>query len=234
MRGGARSGPDLADSRRSLSWQVSFGRIGAAGRPDRVRYDPARSEPADPPGQRHLAGTEGGPRGGRASPHAPKKVPDPRPAAVRGTLRVMTDRARRREMSVAYAETPRRAGVFLIRNTESGRTWVAPSLDLDSELHKFDFAKSTGSTGVFHRSLVPDLERLGWGAFQLEIVEELPPAANGRRRRRATTSPRSWRCGARRSGPTSSTEPMAWCGTAGGGPRWWRRSCRGPWSCRRR
>ena len=88
----------------------------------------------------------------------------------------MTDRARRRELSAAYAETPRRAGVFLIRNTESGRTWVAPSLDLDSEQHKFDFAMTTGSTGVFHRTLVPDVERLGWGAFTLEVVEELPPS----------------------------------------------------------
>ena len=86
----------------------------------------------------------------------------------------MTDRARRRELSAAYAETPRRAGVFLIRNTESGRTWVAPSLDLDSEQHKFDFAMTTGSTGVFHRTLVPDVERLGWSAFTLEVVEELP------------------------------------------------------------
>ena len=51
---------------------------------------------------------------------------------------------------------------------------MAPSLDLDSEQHKFDFAKSTGSTGVFHRSLVPDLQQLGWDTFELEIVEELP------------------------------------------------------------
>jgi len=86
----------------------------------------------------------------------------------------MTDHARRRELSAAYRETPRRAGVFLIRNSASGRTWVAPSLDLDSEQHKFDFARTTGSTGVFHRSLVPDLQRLGWDAFQFEIVEELP------------------------------------------------------------
>lgn len=86
----------------------------------------------------------------------------------------MIDRARRRELSAAYRETPRRAGVFLIRNLESGRTWVAPSLDLDSEQHKLDFARATGSTGVFHRSLVPDVERLGWSAFTLEVVEELP------------------------------------------------------------
>ena len=86
----------------------------------------------------------------------------------------MTDKARRKELSAAYRDTPRRAGVFLIRNTVSGRTLVAPSLDLDSEEHKFDFARSTGATGVFHRVLVPDVERLGWSAFELEVVEELP------------------------------------------------------------
>lgn len=86
----------------------------------------------------------------------------------------MTDQARRKELAAAYRETPRRAGVFLIRNTESGRTLVASSLDLDSEQHKFDFARTTGSTGVFHRVLVPDVKRLGWSAFTLEVVEELP------------------------------------------------------------
>ena len=86
----------------------------------------------------------------------------------------MTDHARRRELTAAYRETPRRAGVFLIRNTISGRALVASSLDLDSERHKFDFALSTGSTGVFHRVLVPDVKRLGWSAFELDVVEELP------------------------------------------------------------
>ncbi len=86
----------------------------------------------------------------------------------------MTDQARRRELNAAYRDTPRRAGVFLIRNTVSGRALVASSLDLDSEQHKYDFAMSTGATGVFHLALVPDVKRLGWAAFELDVVEELP------------------------------------------------------------
>jgi len=101
-------------------------------------------------------------------------APGTRAVPPRVTILTMTDHARRRELSAAYRETPRRAGIFLIRNTTSGRTLVASSLDLDSEQHKLEFARTTGSTGVFHRVIVPDVERLGWAAFTLEIVEELP------------------------------------------------------------
>jgi hypothetical protein len=83
---------------------------------------------------------------------------------------------RRRELRAQYEERAREAGVYLVRNTASGRVLVASSPDLASVRNRLEFGKATGSAGVVDRRLAPDARELGMGAFELEVLDHLEVA----------------------------------------------------------
>src|SRR3954454_11379060 len=87
----------------------------------------------------------------------------------------MTSRERRDELRAAYDERPRDAGVYALRNTVSGRTLIASSVDLAAVRNRLEFGKATNSTGVLDRRLVADARAHGMRSFELEVLDVLKP-----------------------------------------------------------
>jgi hypothetical protein len=92
-------------------------------------------------------------------------------------LRV-TSRERRDELRSTYEQRPREAGVYVLRNTVTGRILVASSADLASVRNRLEFGQSTDSTGVLDRRLVADARKHGMASFDLEVVDRLEPDAD--------------------------------------------------------
>lgn len=85
----------------------------------------------------------------------------------------MTTGDRRKELRAAYEDRRPRAGVYLLRNTATGRILLASTPDLESQRNKLEFGRATESTGVLDRRLVDDARRHGMASFELEILDEL-------------------------------------------------------------
>lgn len=79
----------------------------------------------------------------------------------------------RRKLRATYEQAPRRAGVYLLRNTVTGRILVGSSPDLRSVRNRLDFGQQTESTGVLDRRMVVDARAHGMASFELEILDEL-------------------------------------------------------------
>ena len=60
----------------------------------------------------------------------------------------MSDKARRKELREQQAQSPPEAGVYLIRNTATGKSLLGAASNLASVRNKLAFAQSTGTTGV--------------------------------------------------------------------------------------
>lgn len=82
-------------------------------------------------------------------------------------------RERRRELRSRYEETPREAGVYLIRNERTGRVLLGSSVDLASARNRFEFAKATGSVGALDGRLASDARADGVATFSFEVLETL-------------------------------------------------------------
>jgi len=71
----------------------------------------------------------------------------------------------------AYKETPRPAGVFCVRNTDSGRVMLGTSVDLPSMLNRQRFQLEMG--GHASKELQADWNRAGAEVFQIEVLDTL-------------------------------------------------------------
>lgn len=87
-----------------------------------------------------------------------------------------TSAERRRELRDAYERRERRAGVYLLRNTVTGRVLIGASPDLTSVRNRLEFGQTTGMTGVLDRRMVDDARAHGMGSFALEELDVLPEA----------------------------------------------------------
>ena len=85
-----------------------------------------------------------------------------------------TDRDRRRELRETYAQRRPEAGVYLLRNTATGRVLIASTVDLASIGNKLDFGRATGSTGVLDRRMAAEAAEHGMAAIELEVLDRLP------------------------------------------------------------
>jgi hypothetical protein len=85
----------------------------------------------------------------------------------------MTSSERRRELRAQYAQRPAEAGVYLLRNTATGRVLVASAADLGAVRNRLDFARSTQTPGALDHRLAADARALGVDAFELEILDRL-------------------------------------------------------------
>ena len=81
----------------------------------------------------------------------------------------MDRKARIRE----YKETPRPMGVFRVRNTADGKSFVGSSRDLPAMLNRQRFQLELGSHP--NRALQKDWNELGPGAFEFEVLDTLKP-----------------------------------------------------------
>ena len=73
-----------------------------------------------------------------------------------------------------YKETARPMGVFQIRNTLNGKVLVGTSVDLPAILNRLRTQLSYGSHR--NRELQKDWNEQGADAFELSILDELPPS----------------------------------------------------------
>lgn len=84
----------------------------------------------------------------------------------------------RKAMARQYKETPRPAGVFVVRNTAEDRLLVGVSTDLPGMLNRQRFQLDMGSHP--DKTLQADWNRLGSDAFVIEVLDELElPAEPG-------------------------------------------------------
>jgi hypothetical protein len=77
----------------------------------------------------------------------------------------------RRALSKDFKERRMVGGIYLIRNTQSGRYLLGHTLDLASARHRFQFSVTTGST--IDPRVRADWAALGPHAFAFEVLEEL-------------------------------------------------------------
>lgn len=80
----------------------------------------------------------------------------------------------RRERIRAYKETPRPMGVFAVRDTITGTTFVGTSVDLPSMLNRQRFQLEMG--GHPDRALQSAWDASGANAFVFEVLDELDPS----------------------------------------------------------
>jgi hypothetical protein len=85
----------------------------------------------------------------------------------------VTDRARRRELRAQSLAAPPRAGVYIIRNSATGRILLGSTTNLESVRNKLEFGRSTGLAGVLDHRLRRDADEDGIDAFTFEVVEAL-------------------------------------------------------------
>jgi hypothetical protein len=79
--------------------------------------------------------------------------------------------ADRKAMMREYRDTPRQAGIFGVRNTQSGRLLVGSSPNLPGMLNRQRFQLEMGSHP--DKELQADWNRLGEDAFTIEVLDEL-------------------------------------------------------------
>ena len=80
----------------------------------------------------------------------------------------------RKALTRAYKETPRPMGVYRIRNTVSGRSLVASSINLPAILNRHQAALRLG--GHTNKTLQKDWNELGPEAFAFEVLDTLAPS----------------------------------------------------------
>ncbi len=81
------------------------------------------------------------------------------------------DNARKKELARSYKEQKVRAGIFAIRCSASGESWVAQAPDLDKRQNGLWFQLRMG--GFPGRSLQQAWNTHGESAFAFEILEEI-------------------------------------------------------------
>lgn len=81
----------------------------------------------------------------------------------------MDKRALKRE----YKESQRPMGVFRVRNTASGRSFIGTSVDLTAMLNRQRSQLKMG--GHPNREMQTDYNEVGEAAFEFEILDELTP-----------------------------------------------------------
>jgi len=80
----------------------------------------------------------------------------------------------RAELRRAYKETPRQAGIFQIKNTQSGKILLGSSTNLHGPLNKHRFMLSIGKHA--NAALQSDWNQFGAEVFTFEILEIIKPS----------------------------------------------------------
>ncbi len=85
----------------------------------------------------------------------------------------MTTADRRRELRAQYEQRPREAGVYVLRNTVTGRILIAASPDLGSVRNRLEFARAANAPSALDGRLTAEVRQFGIDAFVLEVLEVL-------------------------------------------------------------
>lgn len=77
----------------------------------------------------------------------------------------------KKEIIAAYKEQKTVGGIYLIRNTKSGKLFLDTTPNIQGIGNRFDFAQKTGT--CFNIKLQKEWTAANKGDFKLEILEEL-------------------------------------------------------------
>jgi hypothetical protein len=80
---------------------------------------------------------------------------------------------RRRELRAQYDERHTEPGVYVLRNTVTGRVLLASTVDLGSVRSRLEFAKATNTPSAVDGRLTADVREFGIVAFALEVLDLL-------------------------------------------------------------
>lgn len=80
----------------------------------------------------------------------------------------------RKELIRKYKETPRPMGVYAVRNTATGKSFIGSSIDAPSRLNRMRTQLQSGLHP--NRVLQDDWKRLGADAFELVVLDTLEPS----------------------------------------------------------
>lgn len=81
---------------------------------------------------------------------------------------------RRKELKLAYKETPRPMGVYVIRNNATGRVLVGASMNLPAAFNSQSFQLKMKVNRC--KELQEDWDRYGNDAFAFEVLEQIDAA----------------------------------------------------------
>jgi hypothetical protein len=82
----------------------------------------------------------------------------------------------RADLKRAYKETPQQAGIFQIKNIQTGKILLGSSTNLHGPLNKHRFMLSLGKHD--NAALQKDWDRFGADGFRFEILETVKPSAD--------------------------------------------------------
>jgi len=82
----------------------------------------------------------------------------------------------RADLKRAYKETPRQAGIFQIKNTQTGKVLLGSSTNLHGPLNRHRFMLFIGRHT--NAALQNDWNQFGADAFTFEILEIVKPSAD--------------------------------------------------------
>ncbi len=88
----------------------------------------------------------------------------------------MTSADRRRELRAQYEHRHTEPGVYVLRNTVTGRVLLASAVDLGSVRSRLEFAKATNTPSALDGRLTSDVREFGIGAFALDVLDVLEVA----------------------------------------------------------
>ena len=80
---------------------------------------------------------------------------------------------RRKQLKLAYKETPRPMGVYQILNKKSNKIYIGSSLNLPGKLNSSRFQLELQSH--YNKALQEDWNMYGAESFSFEILEQLDP-----------------------------------------------------------
>jgi hypothetical protein len=78
----------------------------------------------------------------------------------------------KKELISQYKNTPRRVGVFQIKNNANGKVLVESSLNLDGRRNRFEFEVAQGCV-IKNRDFEEDWKQFGAASFSFEVLEEV-------------------------------------------------------------
>lgn len=87
--------------------------------------------------------------------------------------KVTAEKTRRKQLKRNYKDTPKEQGVYRIRNTANGKSYISSSKDVRARLNRHRMELKTGTESV--RALLNDWTEHGDAVFEFEIVDLLEP-----------------------------------------------------------
>lgn len=77
----------------------------------------------------------------------------------------------KKDLIAAYKQRAQIGGIYAVTNSNTGKSLVLASADIEGSRKRYEFSALTG--GCFHPKLQQDVNRFGSGAFTFVVPEEL-------------------------------------------------------------